>query len=207
LNVVQIIIAGPPADHVKRRSYTRTLTRAAGVVNLLYFALAKNAIENFDLVDAPGEGVINSVTEDSYLGGKRVICGSAAVVTTKDKGRLTRSVKVKLEPFGAAGGSVTAAPRGVGRPAPAGSPSRDWAEGEDWVVQAGRAGEASGVIVEPIGGENGAKAGGACVVAFRDNSPMPTAAATPPSITRWAGPEATAAVANASTSTRTRRTC
>jgi hypothetical protein len=72
----------------------------------LDFRLTKNAIEDLDFVDAPGEGIINSVTEDSYLGGKRVIGGSAAVVTTKDKGRLTRSVKVKLEPFGAAGGPV-----------------------------------------------------------------------------------------------------
>src|SRR4029078_31300 len=32
------------------------------------------------------------------------------------------------------------------------------------------------LIVEPIGGENGAKSGGACVVAFRDTSPVaPTA--------------------------------
>ena len=38
-------------------------------------------------------------------------------------------------------------------------------------------------------------------------STLPTAAATPPSITRWAGPAATAAAASASTFTRTRPTC
>src|SRR5207248_33605 len=51
LNVISIAITRPPTHHVIRRRDTRTLTRAAGIVDFLDFALTQRAPEDLYFVN------------------------------------------------------------------------------------------------------------------------------------------------------------
>src|SRR5258708_3802151 len=50
-NVLGIIIARPPGNHVIRGVDARTLTSAAGVIDSLDFALSQGAAKDLDLVE------------------------------------------------------------------------------------------------------------------------------------------------------------
>jgi hypothetical protein len=82
LNVVQIIIAGPPTDHSIRRRRARTLAVAARVKNPGDFGCAERAIEDFHLINqtihdvrgadvATNEQVCCSGKRRSYAGSLR----------------------------------------------------------------------------------------------------------------------------------------